>query len=88
MPRKKTVRDIDVEGKTVLVRADFNVTFVPGTTVISDDSRIRATLASRSITSIESGCQNCPLLTPWQAKRSDGAGTENAAQYRSAYPSF
>ncbi len=44
MRRKKTVRDIDVEGKTVLVRADFNVTFVPGTTVISDDSRIRATL--------------------------------------------
>jgi phosphoglycerate kinase len=46
VPRKKTVRDIDVEGKTVLVRADFNVTFVPGTTVISDDSRIRATLST------------------------------------------
>ncbi|MDE2718123.1 MAG: phosphoglycerate kinase [Chloroflexota bacterium] len=44
MPRKKTIRDVDVEGKTVLVRADFNVTFVPGTTAISDDSRIRATL--------------------------------------------
>ena len=44
MPRKKTVRDIDVAGKTVLVRADFNVTFVPGTIEISDDSRIRATL--------------------------------------------
>ena len=44
MARKKTVRDIDVDGKTVLVRADFNVTFVPGTTEISDDSRIRATL--------------------------------------------
>ena len=44
MARKKTIRDIDVEGKVVLVRADFNVTFVPGTTVISDDSRIRGTL--------------------------------------------
>ena len=44
MPRKKTVLDIDVEGKVVLVRADFNVTFVPGTVEISDDSRIRATL--------------------------------------------
>ena len=44
MPRKKTVRDIDVAGKTVLVRADFNITFVPGTIEISDDSRIRATL--------------------------------------------
>ena len=46
MPRKKSVRDVDVEGKTVLVRADFNVTFVPGTTAISDDSRIRATLST------------------------------------------
>ena len=44
MARKQTVRDIEVDGKTVLVRADFNVTFVPGTTTISDDSRIRATL--------------------------------------------
>ena len=44
MPRKKTVREIDVAGKNVLVRADFNVPFVPDTTVISDDSRIRATL--------------------------------------------
>ena len=44
MPRKKTVREIDVVGKTVLVRADFNVTFVPGTIEISDDSRIQATL--------------------------------------------
>ena len=44
VPRKKTVREIDVVGKTVLVRADFNVTFVPGTIEISDDSRIQATL--------------------------------------------
>ena len=44
MSRKKTVREIDVVGKTVLVRADFNVTFVPGTIEISDDSRIQATL--------------------------------------------
>ena len=44
MARKLTVRDIEVDGKTVLVRADFNVTFVPGTTTISDDSRVRATL--------------------------------------------
>ncbi|MCY4529619.1 MAG: phosphoglycerate kinase [Chloroflexi bacterium] len=42
--RKQTVRDIDLDGKTVLLRADFNVTFVPGRTEISDDSRIRATL--------------------------------------------
>ena len=44
MARKQTVRDIEVDGKKVLLRADFNVTFVPGTTTISDDSRIQATL--------------------------------------------
>ena len=44
MTRKKTLDDIDVDGKTVLVRVDYNVPFHPGTTDISDDSRIRATL--------------------------------------------
>ncbi len=41
---KKTVNDIDVSGATCLVRVDFNVPMEPGTHVISDDSRIRATL--------------------------------------------
>ena len=41
---KKTVRDIDVRGRRVLVRADFNVPFRPGTSEIADDSRIRATI--------------------------------------------
>ena len=44
MARKKTIEDIDVAGKTVLVRVDYNVPFRPGTTQISDDSRIRASL--------------------------------------------
>lgn len=41
---KRTIRDADVAGKTVLVRADFNVPFRPGTSEISDDSRIAASL--------------------------------------------
>lgn len=41
---KKSVRDMDVRGKTALVRVDFNVPFKPGTTEISDDSRICAAL--------------------------------------------
>ncbi|MBI4198874.1 MAG: phosphoglycerate kinase [Chloroflexi bacterium] len=42
--KKKTVRDIDVTGKRVLLRADLNVPFVPGTTTIADDSRIQAVM--------------------------------------------
>ena len=44
MTQKKSLQDIDVDGKTALVRVDYNVPFHPGTTDISDDSRIRATL--------------------------------------------
>jgi phosphoglycerate kinase len=41
---KKTVRDIDVSGKRVLVRADLNVPLDEETGAISDDTRIRAVI--------------------------------------------
>ena len=46
MAAKQTIEDIPVDGRAVLVRVDYNVPFRPGTTDISDDSRIAASLAT------------------------------------------
>ena len=41
---KKTVSDVDVRGKTVLLRVDYNVPFEPGSLEILDDSRLIASI--------------------------------------------
>ena len=41
---KKTIRDIDVSGKKILLRCDFNVPHDKATGIIHDDTRIVSTL--------------------------------------------
>jgi 3-phosphoglycerate kinase len=43
--RKKTVTDVDVEGKRVLLRIDFNVPLNVSAAVISGDSPVRPQFA-------------------------------------------
>jgi phosphoglycerate kinase len=41
---KRSVRDLDLKGKTVFIRVDFNVPLAPGGQEITSDKRIRASL--------------------------------------------
>src|SRR5271157_5216294 len=57
---KKTLRDIDVTGKRVLMRVDFNVPMKEG--VVQDDTRIKAALPSINYV-LEKGCKSLVLMS-------------------------
>src|ERR1700740_1624136 len=43
---KLSIRDLDLKGKRVFIRVDFNVPLAPGGREITSDKRIRASLPS------------------------------------------
>lgn len=69
--QKKTIRDIDLLSKRVLVRADYNVTLDDGLT-IADDTRIRQTLLTLKYLL----SKNCTLILLSHLGRPEGRKNE------------
>ena len=42
MTSRLTIEDVEISGRRALVRVDYNVPFQEGTSIISDDTRIKA----------------------------------------------
>lgn len=64
--QKKTVRDIDVKGKKILLRCDFNVPQDKKTGAITSDKRIVAALPTIRYL-LDQGAAGDRLLSPWKS---------------------
>ena len=74
---KKTVRDLDLKGKRVLMRVDFNVPIKEG--VIQDDTRIRAALPTIQYV-LEQGAKSLVLMSHLGDPKKDTAKKKEKAE--------
>jgi 3-phosphoglycerate kinase len=75
--QKKTVKDIEIKGKRVLMRVDFNVPMKEG--VIQDDTRIRAALPTIQYV-LQQGVQSLVLMSHLGDPKKDGQKAREKAE--------
>ncbi len=74
---KKTVKDIDLKGKRVLMRVDFNVPMKDG--VVQDDTRIKAALPTITYV-LEQGAKSLVLMSHLGDPKKDGKKAREKAE--------
>ena len=72
---KRSIRNYEIDGKTVLLRVDYNLPMRPGTTEILDDRRILATVPTLAHL-LE---RSCRILIVTHLGRPDGRWVEELA---------
>ena len=75
--KKKTVKDIDLKGKRVLMRVDFNVPMKDG--VVQDDTRIKATLPTIKYV-LDQGAKSLVLMSHLGDPKKDTAKAKEKAE--------
>ncbi len=74
---KKTVKDIDVKGKSIIMRVDFNVPIKEG--VINDDTRIKAALPTIKYV-LENGAKSLVLMSHLGDPKKDAVKAKEKAE--------